>query len=166
MINACTRSLWIRSYKILFYGVKTCRSIIIIISTILISTSFRDTLYFTIWYSSIANNIATLSYHGVKFLSIIFVWLSNWHGLCLQERRLVLIFLLAGSRFPPIWINKVTVFTHSLLYKRLIGYDLLIFYDIQVTYMKFINKIGNLLVPMILPKIKSGIRSILNKKKM
>ena len=51
------------------------------------------------------------------------------------------------------------------MHKGLIGNYILMFYDIHVTQKKFIGEFHNLLVLKILPKKKSGIRSILKNSK-
>ena len=70
----------------------------------------------------------------------------NGHSLCLRKWRLVLILIIYGSRFLPVWINNIAVFTHRLLYKVRIDDELLWWYEIHVTPTKFLDKLCNLLV--------------------
>ena len=59
---------------------------------------------------------------------------------------MILRLLVYGSRFPQILIDKDSVLTHSLLYKKLISDDLLWFYAIQITHRRFIDKVHELLL--------------------
>ena len=69
------------------------------------------------WPSSRATNISTTDTLEVNLLQRLVDWLLSGHSLCLRKWRLDLILLFAGSRFSPLWINKIVVFTRSLLYK-------------------------------------------------
>ena len=74
---------------------------------------------------------------------------------------MVSILLLYGNRFPSLLTSKVAVLTCCLLYKELIGDELLWFYDIHVTHTKFLDKIRNLLVLLNIPQTEYGVRIIL-----
>ena len=52
----------------------------------------------------------------------------------------------AGIWLPPLWIYNIAIFMHSLLYKGLIGYEIVLWYYIHVTHTKFLDKLCNLLV--------------------
>ena len=85
----------------------------------------------------------------------------NGRSVCFQKWRLILRLLLASSQLPPIWIDKIAVFTHSLLHKVLISDELLWWYEIRVKHTKFLDKFRNILVLLNLPNMESGIRSTL-----
>ena len=89
----------------------------------------------------------------VNLLQILVDQLPYYYGVLLCKRRLVLRLILACSRFPPLWIDNVAVFTCSLLYKVLIGNDILLFYDIHITRTKVLDKLSNLLVIMNFPEM-------------
>ena len=74
---------------------------------------------------------------------------------------LVLILLLSGKILPPIWVDNYVVFTYNILHQVLIGNELLGLYDINVTHMKFLGKLRNLLVLLNRLKKKSRIIIIL-----
>ena len=59
------------------------------------------------------------------------------------------------------FVNKITVFTSSLLNKKLIGNEPLGFHDSLATHEKFLNKLHNLLVFLNQPDMKPIIRSTL-----
>ena len=83
------------------------------------------------------------------------------HIVCLWKWSLILRLFFDGSRFPLLWIHKIAVFLRSLLNKGLIGYDIILWYDIHVTHTKFLDKFRNLLVLLNIPQTESGVRSIL-----
>ena len=60
-----------------------------------------------------------------------------------------------------LWIYKIAVFSRSLLYKGLISYYTILWYEIHVTHMKFTNKLRNLLVLMYMPQTEYWVISIL-----
>ena len=74
---------------------------------------------------------------------------------------IILIFLLAISGFPLIWVNKVVGLVHNILKKGLICNELFILHNILVPYNKVLNKLRNLLNIMNRTENKSGIRNIL-----
>ena len=113
------------------------------------------------WSSSRATNISTATALEINLLQSHVYRLLNNHRVCIWKWRLVLRLFFAGSRFPPLWIHKIAVFTRSLLYKRLIGYDILLWYEIHVTNTRFIDKLRNLLVLVNIPQTESGFISIL-----
>ena len=102
--------------------------------------------------SAIATTISTATALEVNWIQSLFYQLLNGHSICLWNWRLFSRLLFAGSRFPLLWIDKIMVFTHILLYKVLIGDELLWSYEIHVTHTKFLDKLHNLLVLMNLPK--------------
>ena len=67
---------------------------------------------------------------------------------------MVLVSLLSSRGIPPLLLNKVRIFTFSLLYKGLIYNDLLGLYDILTTHTKLLDKLCNLLVLMNRPEKK------------
>ena len=113
------------------------------------------------WPSSSATSISTMKDLEFNLLQILVDQLINFRSVCIWKWRLFLILLLSNRQFSLLWINNITVFNHSLLYKGLIGDELLYFYDIHITYTKFLDKIRNLLVLLNFPKKKSWVRSIL-----
>ena len=113
------------------------------------------------WPSYRSTTISTVADLWINLLQSLVDWLFNGHSLCLCKWRLVLRLFFSCSRFPPLWIHKIAVFSCSLLYKRLMGYDILLWYDIHVTHSKFLDKLCNLLVLLIIPQTESGVRSIL-----
>ena len=113
------------------------------------------------WTSLRATNISTVSDIKVNLLQILVDWMLKFHNVFLHEWRLVLRLLLACSWFPPLWIYEVSLFTHSLLYKGIIGDELLWWYDIHVTHTNFLDKLRYFLVIINFPKTESVIRSIL-----
>ena len=70
--------------------------------------------------------------------------------------------LLSVIRLPQLLTHKDEVFTYLIFNKGLIIDEILWVYEIQVTYMKIINKFHNLLLLMNKPKPKPGIISDLN----
>ena len=85
--------------------------------------------------------------------------LLNWRSVCLRNWRLVLILFFAGSRFPLLWIHKIMVFSRSLFCKGLIGYEILLWYEIHVTHTIFLDKFCNHLVILNSPQIiRSAIK--------
>ena len=113
------------------------------------------------WPSSISTIIYTVAALVIKLLQSLVDQLSNGHIVCFWKWRLFLRILFSVRRFPPLWIHKITVFLRNLLYKGLIGYDILLWYDIHVTHTKFLDKTRNLLVLLNIPHTESGVRSIL-----
>ena len=67
----------------------------------------------------------------------------------------------SSSWFPPLWTNKIAVFMRSLLYKGLINYELLLWYEIHVTHKSFFDRLFNILVLLNTPLTEYGDRSIL-----
>ena len=127
-------------------------------------------LYFTLvtshiwsgrWPSSRYILISVVAYIEVNPIQILVDLLINCHSICLQKWRLFLRLFFAGSRFPPLWIYNIAVFSCSLLYRELTGCDILLWYDIHVTDTKFLDKLRNLLVLLNFPKTESGVRSFL-----
>ena len=110
------------------------------------------------WPSSRATTISAVSVPEVNFIQSLVDWIINLHSVCLQKQRLFLIFLFSGGRSPPLLINKVVEFAHSLLHKGIIGNELLWLYVKHVTHTKIIYKLRNLLVLLIYPEKKSVIR--------
>ena len=80
------------------------------------------------------------------------VLLIEWSTETVYALRL----LFAGSRLPPIWTHNIVVLSRSLLYKRLIVYELLLWYDIHVTHKKFLDQLCNILVLLNRPKTEYG----------
>ena len=78
------------------------------------------------WPSSRANAIYIASALEINLLQSLVDRLFNGHSVCLWKRRLVMKLFFACSRFPPLWIQKIAVLSRSLLYKELIGYDILL----------------------------------------
>ena len=113
------------------------------------------------WLSSRATNIPTAVALESNMLQILVDLLLKDHSVCLQKWRLFLILLFDGSRFPPLWILNIVVLSRSLLYKGLIGYEFLFWYEIHVTHTKFLDKIHNLLVLLNSSNTEYGFRSIL-----
>ena len=113
------------------------------------------------WPSSRATIISTVADLEINLLQSLVDWLFNGHSVCLRKWRLVWRLFFAASRFPPLWIHNIEVFLRSPLYKGLIGYDILLWYDIHVTHTKFLDKLRNLLVLLNSPQIESGVISIL-----
>ena len=99
-----------------------------------------------IWPSSRSTIIYTVVALEVNFLQRLVYWLINSHSVCIWKWSLLLILLIYDSWFPPILIKKFVVFVLILLYKGLIVYELLWWYDIHVTHKKFFDKLCNLLV--------------------
>ena len=113
------------------------------------------------WPSSKATNISTAAALEINLIQSLVGWLLNGHVVGLWKWRLVLRLFFAVSRFPLIWIHNFALFTRSLLYKRLICYDILLWYVIHVTHTKFIDQLRNLLVLLNIPQTISRVRSIL-----
>ena len=113
------------------------------------------------WTSSRVTTISTAAALEVNLLKWFFYQLLNDHRVCPRKWRLVLRLFFAGSWFPPLWIHKITVFTCSLLYKELIRYELLLWYDIHFTHNKFLDKLRNRHVLMNTPKTEYGVRIVL-----
>ena len=104
------------------------------------------------WPSSISTNISTAADLEVNLLQCLVDILINGHSVCIWKWRLVLLLFFSGSRFPLLWIHKIVVFSRSLSYKGLIGYELLLWYGIHFTHPKFLDKLRNLLVLINIPK--------------
>ena len=127
----------------------------------LFSTLVTSHIWFERWTSSRATVISTMAALEVNLLKSLVYWLLNGHSVCLQNWRLVLRLFFAVSQLTPIWINKIVVFMCRLLYKGLIGYDLLLWHEIQVTHTKFLDKLRNLLLLLKSPNTESGVINIL-----
>ena len=108
-----------------------------------------------------AIDISTMADLEVNLIQSIFDQLFNGHSVCLWKRSLVLRLLLVGSWFPPIWINKIAVLTIRLLYKGLIGDEILWWYDTHFTHTKFIDKPCNLIVLLNFPRKEYKVEIIL-----
>ena len=115
------------------------------------------------WPSSRVTTISIAADLEINLLQSLVGLLFNYYSLCLRKLRLVLVLFFAGSWFPPLWIHKIAVFLRSLLYKGLVGYEVLLWYDIHVTHTKFLDKLRNLLVLLNSPQTEYGFRSILKK---
>ena len=100
------------------------------------------------WSSSRATTIPTAAALEINLFQSLVYQMLNGHSICLWKWRLISRLLFAGSRFSPLWIHKIAVLSRSLLHKELIGYELLLWYDIHVTHTKFFDKLRNLLVLM------------------
>ena len=84
--------------------------------------------------SSRATTISTSTALEINLLQSIIDQMFNDHSVCLWKWRLVLRLFFYGSRFPPLWIHKIVVFSCSLFYKGLVGYEILLWYDIYTTH--------------------------------
>ena len=113
------------------------------------------------WLFSRSTTISTATIIEVKLIQSLVYWLINGYSVYPMKQRLAFRNIFVGSRFPPLWIDKIAVFMHSLFYKGHIGDDILCWYDIHVTHMNFLDKISNLLVLMNYPKMLSGVKIIL-----
>ena len=98
------------------------------------------------WPSSRATTISTAEAFEINLLQSLVDLMFNNHSVYLRKWRLVLRIFFASSRFPPLWIHKIAVFSRRLLYKGLIGYEILLWYDIHVTHTKFPDKLRNFIV--------------------
>ena len=78
------------------------------------------------WPSSRSTIISTAAALEINLFQSLVDRLFNGHIVCLWKWRLVLRIFFDGSRFPPLWIYKIAVFLRSLLYKGLIGYEILL----------------------------------------
>ena len=105
-----------------------------------------------IWLSSRTTNISTAAALEINLIQSLVDWIFNGQSVCLWKWRLVLRLFFDCSRFPPVWIHKISVFSRSLLYKGLICFDILLWYDIHVTHTKFLDKLCNLLVFLNIPQ--------------
>ena len=76
------------------------------------------------WTSSRATIIYTTKDLEIKPIQSLVDWLFNGYSIWLWKWRLVLRLFFACSRFPPLWIHKIVVFSRSLLYKGLVGYEI------------------------------------------
>ena len=108
-----------------------------------------------------ATTISTAAALEINLLQSLVDWLFNEHSVCLRKWRLVLRLFFAGSRLPSLWIQKISVFSRSLLYKLLTRYEILLWYDINVTHTKFLDKTRKLLVLMYIPQTEYGVITIL-----
>ena len=99
-----------------------------------------------IWPSSRATIIFNAAALDINLLKSLIYRLFNGHIVCLWKWRLELRRFFDGSWFLPLLINNILVLLRSLLYKGLIGYEILLQYDIHVSHTKFLNKLRNLLV--------------------
>ena len=113
------------------------------------------------WPSSRSTTIYTETALEINTIRSLVDRMFKDHSACLRKWRLVLKLLFAGSRFPLIWIHNIAVFTCSLLYKRLIGYDIFLWNNINITHTKFLDKLRNLLVILNIPHTEYEVRSIL-----
>ena len=105
--------------------------------------------------------ISTEADLDIKFLQSLVDQLINCHSVFLWKCNFVLRLLFSGSRFLTLLIDKIAVFTRSLLYMGLIGYERLLWYYIHATHMKLLDKLCNLLVLLNIPNTESGVRNIL-----
>ena len=112
------------------------------------------------WPYSRATTIFTVTDLEVKLLQSLVDRLLNGKSVCLWKWRLVLRIIFAGSSFLTLWIHNITVFSLSLLYKGLIGYDILLWHDIYVIHTKFLYKLRKLVVLLNIPKKESGVITI------
>ena len=117
----------------LIYGIIGWVSIrdIYLLPTVFLYTALFTTLMTSYiwpgrWPSSRATNISTTKSLEINLLQSIVDWLFNSHSICLWELWFLLRLFFACSRFPPLWIYKIAVFSRSLLYKGLIGYEILL----------------------------------------
>ena len=117
----------------LIYGLLGCvvtRNICLWPTIFMDKTLFTTLVTFPIWPGkwtfSRAITISTAAALEINLLQSLVDWLFNGQSLCLWKWSLILILFFACSRFPPLWICKITVFSRSLLYKGLIGYDILL----------------------------------------
>ena len=113
------------------------------------------------WTSSRAITISSRADPEINLLQSFVDRLFNDHSVWLRKWRLVLRLLFDASRFPLFRIQKIAVFMCSLLYKGIIGYDILLWDGIHVTHTKFLDKLRNLLVLMYIPQTESGVIIIL-----
>ena len=113
------------------------------------------------WPSSRGTTIYTVAVLDVNLLQLIVDWLISVHSVYFKKWRLVLRILLSISRFPLLWIDKITVLMRILLYKGLLGDELFWLYGMYFTQTKFIDRIFNLLVLLNFPKTESEVISIL-----
>ena len=111
--------------------------------------------------SSRANTIYTGAAPEINLLKSLVDQLINVHSVCLRKWGLVLRIFFAVSGFPPLLIHKIAVFSRILLYKEIIGYELLLWYDIRITHTTFLDKLRNSLVLLNSPHTESRVRSIL-----
>ena len=114
------------------------------------------------WNSPRATTIYTEEAPGTNLIQSLVDLLLNDHSVCLWKWRLVLRLLFSGGRFQLLWIHKIAVFSCSLLQKGLIGYELLLWYNIHVIHTKFLDKIRNFLVLLNILQAEPGARIILN----
>ena len=126
----------------------------------LFTTILTSYIWPGIWPYSIPTIISTAAALEINLIQILVDKLSNGHIVCVWKWRLVLRPFFDGSRFPPLLIHNIAVFSRSLLYKGIIGYEILLWYDIHVTHMKFIDKLRNHPVLLNRPQTESGVRSI------
>ena len=127
----------------------------------LFSTLLTSYIRLVRWPSSRSTTRYTAADLEVILLQSLVDWLLNDHSLWLLNWRLALRPFFSGSRFPPLWVHNIAVITCSLLYKGLISYDILLWYDICVTHTKFLDKIRNLLVLLNIPKTEYGVKFVL-----
>ena len=127
----------------------------------LFTTLLTSYIWTGIWLSSRATNISTATALKINLIQILVYLLFSVHIVCLFNWRLFLRLFSAGIQFPPIWIHKIAVLSCILLYKGVIVYEILFWYDIHITHTKFLDKLRNLLVLMNSPQMESGVRSIL-----
>ena len=78
------------------------------------------------WTFYRATTISTVAALEINLLQSLVDWLFNGHSVCLWKWRLVWRLFFACNRFPLLWIHKIAVFLRSLLYKGLIGYEILL----------------------------------------
>ena len=82
----------------------------------------------------------------MNFIHGVVDWLIYCQRIGLWKWRMFFRLLLSGSGFPLPWVNKIVIFTHFLLKKKLIVNDILYLHKIIITHMEYLNKIHNLLV--------------------
>ena len=79
-----------------------------------LATLAKSHIRLDIWPSSRGTNISTEAYLEVNLLQILGDWHLNGHSVWLWKWRVSVRLFFAGSRFPPLWIVKITVLTRSL----------------------------------------------------
>ena len=117
----------------------------------LLDTLVTSQIWPYILLSSKVTTISTAEALEFNFIKILSGQLLNGHRLFLWKRRFVLRLFHDSIQFPPLLINKVTLFMHSLLYQGLGRGELLWWYDIHVAHTKFLDKLRKLLVLMNFP---------------
>ena len=103
----------------------------------------------------------TLADFQISFIQSIYDCLGSFLSRKIQRQMIILGILFDISGFPQLWVNNVTVFTHSLLNKGTICNELLILHDTLFTNMKFLNKFRNFLIFMSCLEMEYRIRRII-----